>query len=72
MNTWPPVLERWPRSPSWSENSAELTIRWRRALTRVNRMGDILRDGTRNQQKRAINLIFDKILVGTLTQNKRS
>jgi hypothetical protein len=35
------------------------------ALARINRMGDILRDGTRNQQKRAINLMFDKILVGT-------
>jgi site-specific DNA recombinase len=35
------------------------------ALARVNRMGEMLRDGTRNQQKRAINLMLDKILVGT-------
>ncbi len=34
------------------------------ALARINRMGEILRDGTRDQQKRAINLMFDKILVG--------
>ncbi len=39
-------------------------------LTRINRMGDILRDGTRKQQKRAINLLFDKILVGTLSKIK--
>jgi len=35
------------------------------ALACVNRMGEMLRDGTRNQQKRAINLMLDKILVGT-------
>ena len=40
------------------------------ALTRINRMGDILRDGTRNQQKRAINLMFDKILVDNETKIK--
>ena len=39
-------------------------------LTRINRMGDILRDGTRKQQKRAINLLFDKILVGKLSKIK--
>ena len=33
-------------------------------------MGDILRDGTRKQQKRAINLLFDKILVGKLSKIK--
>jgi hypothetical protein len=31
-------------------------------------MGNILRDGTRKQKKRAINLLFDKILVGTMSK----
>ena len=37
-------------------------------LTRINRLGEILRNGTRKQQKRAINLLFDKILVGPETK----
>jgi hypothetical protein len=39
-------------------------------LTRINRMGDILRDGTRKQQKRAIDLLFDNILLGKLSKIK--
>ena len=34
------------------------------SLTRINRLGEMLRDGTRNQQKRALNLLFDRILIG--------
>ena len=37
------------------------------ALTHFNRMGEILRDGSHKQQKRAINLLFDKILVRAAT-----
>ena len=33
-------------------------------LARINRLGDILRNGTREQQKRAIGLLFDQILIG--------
>ena len=40
------------------------------ALTRINRMGELLRDETRKQQRRAINLLFDKILVGDSTKSK--
>jgi len=39
-------------------------------LTRINRLGEILRNGTRKQQKRAINLLFDKILVGPESEIK--
>jgi len=38
-------------------------------LTRIN-LGEILRNGTRKQQKRAINLLFDKILVGPESEIK--
>jgi len=34
------------------------------SLTRINRLGEMPRTGTRNQQKRALNLLFDKILIG--------
>ena len=37
------------------------------ALTHFNRMGEILRDGSHKQQKRGINLLFDKILVRAAT-----
>jgi hypothetical protein len=37
-------------------------------LTRINRMGDILRQGKHKQQKRAINVLFDRILVGPMSR----
>jgi hypothetical protein len=39
-------------------------------LTRINLLRDILPDGTRKQQKRAINLLFDRILVRPVTKIK--
>ena len=39
-------------------------------LTRINRLGDILRNGRRKQKRRAINPLLDKILVGPETKIK--
>jgi hypothetical protein len=39
-------------------------------LTRINRLGDVLRNGRRKQKRRATNLLLDKILVGPETKIK--